>query len=74
MLKVSPTGIIGVDANNDLVAQDQYFTRLILSWYGKVITLLSRINNLILVIDYPGPIPYTTAGGILFANFLNLCG
>ena len=59
------------DANNDLVEQDQYFTRMILSWYGKVITLLSRINNLILVIDYPGPIPYTTAGGILFANFLN---
>ena len=71
ILQVSPTGIIGVDANNDLVEQDQYFTRMILSWYGKVITLLSRINNLILVIDYPGPIPYSTAGGILFANFLN---
>jgi len=71
ILQVSPTGIIGVDANNDLAAQDQYFTRLILSWYGKVITLLSRIDNLILIIDYPGPIPYTTAGGILFGNFLN---
>lgn len=71
ILQVSPTGIIGVDTNNDLVAQDKYFTRLNLSWYGKVITLLSRINKLILIIDYPGPIPYTTAGGILFGNFLN---
>jgi len=71
ILQVSPTGIIGVDANNDLVEQDKYFTRLNLSWYGKIITLLSRINSLIMIIDYPGPIPYTTAGGILFGNFLN---
>ncbi|MBU2608741.1 MAG: hypothetical protein KKF26_05425, partial [Chloroflexi bacterium] len=48
ILQVSPTGIINVDANNDLVEQDRYFTRLNLSWYGKVITLLSRLNNLIL--------------------------
>jgi len=71
ILQASPTGIVSVDANNDLVEQDRYFTRLNLSWYGKVITLLSRLNNLILIIDYPGPIPYTTAGGILFGNFLN---
>ena len=71
ILQVSPTGIIGVDANNDLVEQDKYFTRLNLSWYGKVVTLLSRLEDLILIIDYPGPIPYTTAGGILFGNFLN---
>ncbi len=71
ILQVSPTGIIGVDANNDLVAQDSYFTRLNLAWYGKVVTLLSRIDELILIIDYPGPIPYTTAGGLLFGNFLN---
>jgi hypothetical protein len=71
MLQVSPTGIIGIDANNDLAEQDRYFTRLNLSWYGKIITLLGRIKGLILVIDYPGPIPYTTTGGILFGNFLN---
>lgn len=71
ILQVSPTGIIGVDANNDLVAQDKYFTRLNLSWYGKIITLLSRINRLIPIIDYPGPIPYTTTGGVLFGNLLN---
>lgn len=71
ILQVSPTGIIGVDANNDLVEQDKYFTQLNFSWYGKVVTLLSRLDRLILIIDYPGPIPYTTAGGILFGNFLN---
>lgn len=71
MLQVAPTGIIGVDANNDLVEQNKYFTRLILAWYGKMITLLGRIKDVILIIDYPGPIPYTTAGGMLFGNFLN---
>ena len=71
ILQVSPVGIIGVDANNDLREQDRCFTRLNLAWYGKIITLLSRIKSAILIIDYPGPIPYTTAGGILFGNFLN---
>jgi len=71
ILQVSPSGVIGVDANNDLVAQDRYFTRLNLDWYGKIITLLGKIRDVIIIIDYPGPIPYTTAGGILFGNFLN---
>jgi hypothetical protein len=71
ILRLAPTGIIGVDANNDLVEQDKLFTRLNLSWYGKIITLLSRIQDVILIVDYPGPIPYTTAGGILFCNFFN---
>ncbi|MEW6671678.1 MAG: hypothetical protein AB1427_08235 [Thermodesulfobacteriota bacterium] len=71
ILQVAPPGVIGVDANNDLVEQNKYFTRLNLAWYGKIITLLGRIDKLILIIDYPGPIPYTTAGGILFGNFLN---
>ncbi len=71
ILQVAPTGIIGVDANKDLLEQDIIFTRLKLSWYGKIITLLSRIEDVILIIDYPTSIPYTTAGGILFCNFLN---
>ncbi|MDQ7095425.1 hypothetical protein REC12_17685 [Desulfosporosinus sp. PR] len=71
ILQVAPTGVIGVDANNDLVEQDKLFARLNLKWYGKIVTLLSHIKDVILIIDYPGPIPYTTAGGILFGNFLN---
>lgn len=71
MLQVGTAGVMGVNANSDLVAQDREFTRLNLRWYGKIITLLSSIKNAILIIDYPGPIPYTTSGGILFGNFLN---
>ena len=71
MLQVGPEGIMGVDANEDLVAQDKLFTKLNLHWYGKILTLLGAIDEAILIVDYPGPIPYTTAGGILFGNFLN---
>ena len=71
ILQIAPTGIIGVNANNDLAKQDLALARLSLNWYGKLITLLGSIKECILVIDYPGPIPYTTAGGILFGNFLN---
>ena len=71
MMQVGPQGVMGVDASDDLVAQDRVFTRLNLNWYGKVLTLLGAVEKAILIIDYPGPIPYTTAGGILFGNFLN---
>jgi hypothetical protein len=71
ILQVGPPGIIGVDASEDLVEQDKRFTRLNLDMYGKIITLLGSIEKAILIIDYQGPIPYTTTGGILFGNFLN---
>lgn len=71
ILQVAPTGMIGVRGSSDLVKLDAEFTRMNLSWYGKIITLLSKVKDAILVIDYPGPIPYATSGGILFGNFLN---
>lgn len=71
MLQVGPAGIMGVNASEDLAAQDKEFACLNLDWYGKIVTLLGAIESAILIIDYPGPIPYTTAGGILFGNFLN---
>ncbi len=71
MLQVGPAGVMGIDASQDLAAQDKEFARLNLRWYGKIVTLLGAIDRAILLIDYPGPIPYTTAGGILFGNFLN---
>lgn len=71
MLQVGPAGVMGVDADNDLVRQDRRFSVYNLTWYGRILTLLAKIDKAILVIDYPGPLPYTTAGGILFGNFLN---
>lgn len=71
ILQVGPPGILGVNASQDLLDQDRIFTKLNLKWYGKLVTLLGAIDRAILIIDYPGPIPYTTTGGILFGNFLN---
>ncbi len=71
ILEIAPTGVVGVNASNDLLEQDKLFTKLNLSWYAKIITLLSCIEDVILIIDYPNSIPYTTAGGILFCNLIN---
>ncbi len=68
-LSVSPTGIIGVDADNDLYAMNDRVTRLISKTYGKLMTLLSEIDECIVVLDSVGPVPYTFAGGTIFANF-----
>jgi len=70
-MQVGPEGIMGVNANADLIAQDKEFTKLNLQWYGKILTLLGALKDVILVIDYPGPMPYTATGGVLFGNFLN---
>jgi hypothetical protein len=71
MLQVGPQGVMGVDASADLVAQDKLFAKLNLRWYGKLLTLLGALEEVIIILDYPGPIPYTTTGGVLFGNFLN---
>jgi hypothetical protein len=39
--------------------------------YGKLIRILNKIDKCIAVIDCPGPIPYTFAAGLIFANFLS---
>lgn len=71
MFEVAPTGMIGIRGSNNLYELDDELTKKNLVWYGKVLTLLDQIKDTVMVIDYPGPMPYTTSGGILFGNFLN---
>jgi hypothetical protein len=71
MLQVGPSGIMGHRRRQRSAHAGQTFARYNLTWYGKILTQLSSIKDAILIIDYPGPIPYTTTGGILFGNFLN---
>lgn len=68
-LTVAPSGIIGVDADNNLYSLNDRLTRLIAATYGKFMTLLSEIDECIVILDSIGPIPYTFAGGVIFANF-----
>ncbi len=68
-LRASPVGILGVYADNDLDRLDRRITIDNLRYYGKVMRLLSKIDECIVVLDYRTPIPYTFAGGVIFANF-----
>jgi hypothetical protein len=72
ILTTSPNGIAGVDADNDLLKQNDRITIDAMRWYGKLLTLLREIKECIVVLDGPYPIGYMKAGGIVFDNFLGL--
>ena len=72
ILTTSPNGIMGVDADNDLLAQNDRITIDCLRWYGKLLTLLKKIDRCNVVLDGPYPIGYMKAGGIVFDNFMGL--
>jgi hypothetical protein len=68
-LKPSPAGILGVDADNDLFALDKRLTIDNFRYYGRILTLLSSIDECIAVLDFSCPIPYVFVAGMIFANF-----
>lgn len=72
ILTTSPNGIMGVDADNNLLKQNERITIDSLRWYGKLLILLKEIDQCIAVLDGPYPIGYMKAGGIVFDNFLGL--
>jgi len=72
ILTTSPNGIMGVDADNDLLVQNDRITIDSLRWYGKLLTLLKKIDRCNVVLDGPYPIGYMKAGGIVFDNFMGL--
>jgi hypothetical protein len=71
ILKIFPAGITGVDSDNDLLALNDRITVESLFEYGKVITLLGSIPEVIVILDCPGPVPYTFGGGLIFGNFIS---
>jgi hypothetical protein len=71
ILKIFPAGITGVDSDNDLLSQNERITVESLLEYGKVVTLLGKIPACIVILDCPGPVPYTFGGGLIFGNFLS---
>lgn len=71
ILKIFPTGITGIDSDNDLLKQNERITAESLREYGKVVGLLGKIDECIVILDCPGPIPYTFGGGLIFGNFIS---
>jgi hypothetical protein len=72
MLAVSPSGIVEVSAENDLLKQNDYMAVDTLRWYGKLLTLLEQIDECNVIVDGPMPIGYMRAGGIVYDNFAGL--
>ncbi|MEM2110949.1 MAG: hypothetical protein QXX08_03615 [Candidatus Bathyarchaeia archaeon] len=71
-LKVMPSGIIGVDAGNNLYDLDKKILIENLKHYGKIMTLLGAISECIVILDFSSPIPYCFAGGCIFANIASM--
>lgn len=69
-LDMSPAGIVRVDADNDLFALNDRITLNGLKYYGKILTLLGEIDECIAVLDFPCPVPYVFASGIMYAPFV----
>jgi hypothetical protein len=72
ILTTSPNGIMGVDADNDLLRQNDRITIDALRWYGKLLSLLKEIDRCNVLLDGPYPIGYMKAAGIVFDNFMGL--
>lgn len=69
-LTVAPNGIIGVDADNDLYALNNRVTRIGCTFYGKMMTLFGEIDECIAALDFPCPVVYVFAAGVIYANFV----
>lgn len=67
--KPTPAGIVGVTANNDLYELNREVTRMNMGTYGKIMTLLGRIETAIAVLDFACPVPYVFSGGVIYGNF-----
>jgi len=72
ILTTSPNGIMGVDADSNLLDQNDRITIDALRWYGKLLTLLKEIDQCVVLLDGPYPIGYMKAAGIVFDNFMGL--
>lgn len=69
-LTVAPNGIVGVDADSDLYALNDRVTRLGCTLYGKIMTLFGEIDECIVALDFPCPVVYVFAAGVIYANFV----
>ena len=69
-LNMSPSGVVGVSAENDLYKLNDQITVEGLKYYGKIMTLLGEIDECITGLDFPCPVPYVFAAGVIYANFV----
>lgn len=72
VLMTAPTGAVGVDADNDLMALDRRVSRSMLANFGKMIRLFAAVETCFSIADDTRWLPYQHAGGltacVLFAG------
>lgn len=71
ILRSTPDGITGVDADNDLYELDRRITKDLLRDYGKVLRLVGEVDECIAVWDAGRWGYYIHAGGIVFGCLEN---
>lgn len=67
---MSPGGVVTIDADNDLYAINDRVTVGGMKHYGKIINLLGAIDECIVVLDFPCPVPYVFSAGVIYANMV----
>lgn len=70
-LRLTPAGITGVDASNDLYRLGNRITVDLLRDYGKMLRLFAEIDDCISILDGGRYAYYLHAGGIVFGCFEN---
>ena len=70
-LIMSPVGVVTVEAENDLYSLNNRIAVGGLKYYGKIITLYGEIDECIVILDFPCPVPYVFAGGVIYANMVS---
>lgn len=70
-LSMSPAGVVGVESDNDLYRLNDKLTLEGLKYYGKIITLFGELGECIVGLDFPCPVPYVFASGVIYANFVS---
>ncbi len=71
ILCLSPTGVMDINAGNDLVKLSDEITVASLRCYGRMTTLFNELGDTIALLDCPGPVAYVFAGGIVFGAYLS---
>jgi hypothetical protein len=70
MMRMSPAGILTIDADNDLFSLDRRITAAQLEKFGKMQQLLESIDECIAVVDGGRWGYYMHAGGIVFGVYM----
>ena len=67
---MSPSGVVTIDADNDLYALNDRVNVGGMKYYGKIINLFGEIDECLVILDFPCPVPYVFAGGVIYANMV----